>query len=245
MNIAGRSDLITFANSQLAALAKDGKLTFGTSGTSGPPKRVTLTLAQIQARVAAMKSSGAQYTTANPLFLGLGLNSASGFRDLYMAEQSNTPVQLPGNSLDETAALLAKCAGARLSPSDAAQLAAAFTRLKLAPIPHVTCSGSPMTQAQGDGVIGVLCKQLRYSYGATECGLIAHGLWPDIRANASAVGKPAPGVAVTLVNGILNVAGANVIAGYDGQPPFANGVFVSGDTGVILSDGTIVVTGRK
>ncbi len=105
---------------------------------------------------------------------------------------------------------------------------------------------------------GVRVRQL---YGSTETGTISVNPHPDPATCAESVGRPLEGVRIEVVDdhgrpvspgdeGEITIASPGAIRGYDGNPEanassFRDGFYLSGDLGRANPDGCLVLTGRK
>lgn len=88
-------------------------------------------------------------------------------------------------------------------------------------------------------------------YAMTECPTIS-GTEPDDPAEVQfgTVGKPAPGMAVRICDGIVEVSGPCVMRGYWRNPQLTasvlrDGWLRTGDIGVLRDDGNLVIAGRS
>jgi len=79
-------------------------------------------------------------------------------------------------------------------------------------------------------------------YGLSECCSVVAVNRPGDRV-AGTVGRPLPGVAVTIDNGEIVVGGPSVMVGYLGGPP-SEDVYRTGDAGHFDSEGRLIVEGR-
>jgi long-chain acyl-CoA synthetase len=105
---------------------------------------------------------------------------------------------------------------------------------------------------------GVVIRQL---YGSTETGTISFNRHRDPAGTLDSVGQPLDGVQVKVVDGEgralaageegeLVIASPFATTGYQGNPEataesFRNGFYLSGDLGTMAPDGSIRLTGRK
>ena len=86
-------------------------------------------------------------------------------------------------------------------------------------------------------------------YGSSEAGAVALHVPGEILRKPGSVGRPLPGVDVTIVDGEVTVAGPALAAGYlCGGPepsPFRRGRLHTGDEGHLDAEGFLTVTGRR
>jgi long-chain acyl-CoA synthetase len=110
-----------------------------------------------------------------------------------------------------------------------------------------------------DAAFGIAPRQL---YGTTETGVVTVNLDGDPRASAASVGRPVPGMQVSVLDpfgqpveggrlGEIAIRGDAMTRGYAGVPAYVNaaafpgGTFVTGDRGRIDAGGNLLLTGRR
>ena len=92
-------------------------------------------------------------------------------------------------------------------------------------------------------------------YGLTETSPVLT-FNPEAKPKAGSVGKPIPNVEITILdpdsegNGEIAAKGPNIMKGYYNNPEatsavFKDGWFLTGDLGIIDSEGYVTITGRK
>ena len=81
-------------------------------------------------------------------------------------------------------------------------------------------------------------------YGLTECASVVALNTPG-HDRSGTVGRPLAGRHVEIVDGEIVVAGRSVMAGYLGAPNLREGKWHTGDLGEIDADGQLIVHGRK
>jgi long-chain acyl-CoA synthetase len=102
---------------------------------------------------------------------------------------------------------------------------------------------------------------IRQLYGSTETGTISVNLSADVAGTLASVGRPLPDVRFDVVDdagrpvaageeGEVRIASPGAITSYDGNPEasaaaFRDGWYWSGDLGRLAADGSLTLTGRK
>lgn len=81
-------------------------------------------------------------------------------------------------------------------------------------------------------------------YGLTECGSVVALATPACKSPGS-VGRPLPGISVEIVDGEIVVTGGSVMAGYLGARDLDPHRWHTGDLGELMPDGSLIVHGRK
>jgi long-subunit acyl-CoA synthetase (AMP-forming) len=81
-------------------------------------------------------------------------------------------------------------------------------------------------------------------YGLTECSSVVALNTPEHDFRGS-VGRPIAGQHVRIVDGEICVSGSSVMAGYLGSQDFSEKYWRTGDVGEVRADGALVVHGRK
>ncbi len=237
---------------------------FYTSGTTGQPKGVCLTHANLAASaydaiVALALDRDDVWLHAAPMFhlvdafaiWGMtmvgGVHAIAHFRPEdfadVVARHRVTKTSLPPT--------LIAMAIAHIAPNDA----------RVASLKRVSYGGSPMTETVHVAATTVLGVDLLQAYGITESsGIVAHQL-PGDRINPASVGQPVTSVRMRLTDGDgriiegdgvgeIQVAGPRVMAGYWRRPAATDAVLVdgwysTGDLGSRDADGHFSIVGRK
>lgn len=220
-----------------------------TSGSTGAPRGVLLTAAQLTAMTAAVHGPGA----APQWIAALPVTSMGGFNVLVRSlAAGRDPVVVPSIG-----------GAAPFTPADFAasvQNAARFSsdiRVSLVP------AQLARLLSDDDGIAALLaCAQvlvggaaLRPSLraGAVELGIAVVATYGATETAGGCVfdGRPLPGVTVTAEGspGVLTVAGPCVALGYRAEPLLSRACFTSAgyrtpDLGEVAEDGTVVVLGR-
>ena len=246
---------------------------FYTSGTTGEPKGVCLTHANLAASaydaiVALALDRDDVWLHAAPMFhlvdafaiWGMtmvgGVHAIAHFRPEefagIVAEHWVTKTSLPPT--------LIAMATQHLAPGDA----------RVSSLKRVSYGGSPMTEAAHTRATAALGVDLLQAYGITETsGIVAHQLPGDYRSDGTArerahvgsVGQPVTSVGLRLTGddgvvveddgiGEIQVSGPRVMAGYWRRPQATHAVLVdgwyaTGDLGRRDADGHLFIVGRK
>jgi acyl-coenzyme A synthetase/AMP-(fatty) acid ligase len=190
-------------NPAKASLAADTKLIFFTSGTTGVPKKVVVPGAAIMERIELVGHT-VEALTDRTLVVP-GLSSWFGFsrtaqliyagRTVCMAGDFKATLRMLG--LFEIATIIA-------SPQQVLSLleaAASDPALQPSALQQVVIGGAFAAPALFRRVQTRLCRNVIYNYGATEAGLVASGNYSTMQDISNAVGFPAPGVKVEIVDG--------------------------------------------
>jgi long-chain acyl-CoA synthetase len=237
---------------------------FYTSGTTGEPKGVCLTHANLAASaydaiVALALDRDDVWLHAAPMFhlvdafaiWGMtmvgGVHAIAHFRPEefadVVAQHRVTKTSLPPT--------LIAMAVAHLAPGDP----------RVSSLKRVSYGGSPMTEAGHVRATAALGVDLLQAYGITEAsGIVAHQL-PGDRVNPASVGQPVTSVRMRLADGDggivdgdavgeIQVSGPRVMAGYWRRPEATDAVLVdgwysTGDLGRRDADGHFSIVGRK
>jgi malonyl-CoA/methylmalonyl-CoA synthetase len=235
-----------------------------TSGTTGKPKAVPLShaniLSSIRAAMLAWRWSADEVLVhALPLFHQHGLSGVhatllAGSR--AVVESRFDPESLCGAIREEGASVLFAV------PAIYERLVAAEGAEALASLRLAVSGSAPLSPALAERIRAVAGALPLERYGTTESGLNVSNLYEGPRRPGS-VGLPLPGVEVRLVddhgavvgdgqNGEIVVRGPQVFAGYRGDAEatrgsfFEGGWFRTGDIGCRdPDDGFVAITGRS
>ena len=237
---------------------------FYTSGTTGEPKGVCLTHANLAASaydaiIALALDRDDVWLHAAPMFhlvdafaiWGMtmvgGVHAIAHFRPEdfagVVAEHRVTKTSLPPT--------LISMAVQQIAPGDS----------RVSSLKRVSYGGSPMTEAAHVRATAALSVDLLQAYGITEAsGIVAHQL-PGDRVNPASVGQPVTSVRMRLAGddggiigddgvGEIQVSGPRVMAGYWRRPAatdavLADGWYSTGDLGRRDADGHFSIVGRK
>jgi malonyl-CoA/methylmalonyl-CoA synthetase len=247
------------------AAAQAGLLAY-TSGTTGKPKAVPLTHANVLASVRAVLrawrwSADDVLVHALPLFHQHGLSGVnatllSGARGVLHSRFDPGTVCATIAAERATVVLGVPAMYERLAGWEG------FAAADLGSLRLVVSGSAPLSPALAERVAAVVGQVPLERYGTTESGLDVSNLYEGPRRPGT-VGIPLPGIEMRVVDeagetlddgtdGEIVVRGPHVFAGYRGDPEataesfFAAGWFRTGDLGRIdPEDGFLSITGRK
>lgn len=234
------------------------------SGSTGPPKLIPITHAQMRHRVATINLIY-EVTAQGRLALMTYLEYASGVHRLFCALTAGAAFVLPDRST--------------LAPADLRQrfgvtlLSTTVFHLEqmLRETPHntarpldgmvVTVSSSIVSDRLRRNVLDRLCTDLRIAYGANETWTATHARSPDLLHHNGTIGQIVPGVEVEIVDdqmssvaagavGLIRIRSPSVVDGYldnehETSRAFRDGWFMTGDLGQVTADGHIIFLGRS
>ncbi len=231
------------------------------SGTTGTPKKVALSWAQLESRVvqACLAISGSLARVICPLEPGSGgffaaLPTWHGGGTMVFASPDPAVLAAALPSLRPT--------GLVLAPIQMQLILAALPAGAL-PLPElwVTMVGSHTPAALSRAVRLRLTGQIHVNYGSTEAGAVSSAPLAVLGDDPAAVGFVAPWASVQVVDedhaplppgtlGQIRMAGRDVVSAYLDAPEvtaerFHDGWFYPGDLGTLGADGALRVEGRS
>jgi malonyl-CoA/methylmalonyl-CoA synthetase len=236
-----------------------------TSGTTGKPKGAMLTHRNLVSNAETLVDFW-HFTAQDRLIHALPIFHVHGlFIAVHCAVFSGaTIIFLPRFDSAEVIGHMAKASVMMGVPTFYSRLLAdpAFTR-QAAGAMRLFISGSAPMSADLHRAFEERCgHRVLERYGMTETGMITSNPYAGNR-RAGMVGPPLPGVSVRVADfetgrvldaggiGIVEVKGPNVFAGYWRNPEKtaaefrADGYFITGDMGLIDSDGSLQLVGRE
>ncbi len=216
-----------------------------TSGTSGRPKGVILDAGQIDASVQALAAA----TDARPDDRMLSVLPPSLLLDLVaglalpLATGASLTLCPDPRWLAAVATATAPTATVLVPEMLAAWVEGLERTGQRAPdsLRFVAVGGAPVAPELADRAWN-LGLPVHEGYGLSECCSVVAVNRPGRRTSGT-VGHPLPGVAVTVENGEILVAGPTVMSGYLGGAR-STGRHRTGDAGYFDAEGRLVVTGR-
>ena len=232
-----------------------------TSGTTGRPKVIEVTHAQVVARVQRRLASMA-------LPKPLRMMSKVRVRALYgmqvaLATLWEGGLRVEPAELDQVAAQVRKYAVSWLvTPPGVLEPVIASIKPGDGPFPslkRLEVSGSILTERLATLASERLCPDIIVLYGATETGVVAQSRYDEIKAIKGAVGRLVPDVEADIVDergtplppgteGILRIRAPGLATGYVGDEAasraFRDGWYYSGDVASLSTDGVLAVRGR-
>ena len=230
-----------------------------TSGTTGTPRGVELSVAAVEHRLETLHR---YWTDDRPELNLMSLSTTGGLHTALASLQHGTPY-LAVDIADER--LVRRAADARVevlagSPVQVGSLVQLMREngLTLPSLREVRTAGAAATPALLAQIAEVLAVPVRGVYGSTEGGGIAtrmlHG-----GGDPADVGQPLPGIQLQIVDeegtpvsdgvsGRVRYRGPGLASGYTGGDPegsFRDGWFSPGDRGSLSAEGALVIDGRE
>lgn len=247
------------AEGVFAPESEPAAFTFFTSGTTGYPKAVTLTLANL---LAAAQASAERLQTrlGERWLLCLPLYHIGGLSILFRAALDGmTVVFQPRFEAAETARLLWE---------GQVNLVSLVPTMLYRLLPHLERSGVPpqlrLVLLGGSAVYPELLQRalslglpVALTYGLTEAASqVCTALPEQVRRKPGTVGKPLNGLELAIwtedgrrcapgETGEIWVRGPSVASGYEGQGPFPDGWLATGDLGYQDAEGDLWVLARR
>jgi long-subunit acyl-CoA synthetase (AMP-forming) len=222
----------------------DGSKTVMTSGTTGSPKTITMSKAVWEARLAAMVTSKPPGYAAIKSWFNETRKDAVGFQKHadYAAKHGVTIHTPPGATVAETIAFWKAN-----SPQGIISSAAGLTNYALAnpgyQFQMLIATGAMLSTARSKMIRAALGDNLFVSYASTETDTISFASAADVEANKTGyVGKPVPGVTVSIIDGEVCVKTPCLATG---AAVDAQGWYHTGDLGALDNSGAITLSGRK
>ena len=237
-----------------------------TSGSTGDPKAVALTHAQVMARNARFEYAvGNRHPTFSRVYLNMGLAAALGFQFLvYLLSRGGT-MFFRGNSMENTLRAFAifRIEAMLATPVTLTQLLAACDRHPSVDVnlDTIVSGGSLLPRPLVERVRPRLCKHLITGYGSTETAMSATAPAHEIAHIDGAAGYVTPGMRIEIVDekdrplsrgteGIVRVSSEFGIDRYIDDPAesakvFRNGWFYPGDLGSLTADNLLIILGRQ
>ena len=217
-----------------------------TSGTTGRPKGVVIGEAQIDASVTALALAAAAGPTDRMLSVlpfALLLEQVAGIA-LPLALGAAVALCPDPRGLAAAAERFAPTATILVPELLAAWVAGLEGAGRQAPasLRFVAVGGAPVPSALAERAWAVGLPVYE-GYGLSECCSVVALNRPNERQGGT-VGRPLPGVEVTIEDGEIVVTGTTVMAGYLGGGP-AGGRHRTGDLGHFDAAGRLVVEGRR
>ena len=237
-----------------------------TSGTTGAPKAVAITHRMLADRIRRNGSIlGPRFPTCSRIFSDLNLATSFGFQLLIQTLLRGGTAFFAGTSLENTLEALgnyqADCW--LTAPAGLSQLLHFYEDFPRYPshLQAIVSVGDVLPKALADRARQRICAHLVSGYGSTEMSLTATAPIHAISHIPGAVGYPAPGCEVQIVDeadAVLQVGqrgsirirspyGVDRYLGNGGETAkvFRNGWFYPGDGGELTADGVLIVAGRQ
>jgi acyl-CoA synthetase (AMP-forming)/AMP-acid ligase II len=236
--------------SEVAVGPQDVALLAYTSGTTGQPKGVPLTHAQLTASIGSAMAAW-RWSADDVLVHALPLYHQHGLSGLHAALIAGGTVHIRS----------------RFSPADLVQAITDTQATALFAVPTIyqalvssqgpplrrlrlaVCGSAPLNPALAERLASVLGQVPLIRYGTTESGLNVSNSYDNRRGDT--VGVPLPGVLARVVDGEIQLRGPQVFAGYWHDPAAtkdaftADGWFRTGDIGAVdPASGHLAIRGR-
>lgn len=229
-----------------------------TSGTTGNPRGVELSISAVEHRLATLH----RYWTDDRVELNLmTLSTTGGFHTALACLQHGTPY-LAVDLSNERMLRLAATAGVQVLAGSPVQVGILVQLIRdhgltLPTLREVRTAGAPATPALLAQIAEVLAVPVRGVYGSTEGGGVATRMLHGSDDSAQ-VGAPLPGIQLQIVDergtvveagvsGDIRYRGPGLASGYsvpDPEGSFRDGWFYPGDRGSLTLDGSLVLDGR-
>jgi acyl-coenzyme A synthetase/AMP-(fatty) acid ligase len=228
------------------------------SGTTGVPKGVEFSIADVYRRTQAASSN---WMPSEPFFSELGLDTVSGIQTYYYCLLQGKTYFVPLDATNNVQVIQnAGIRSIKTSPAKLADLLQAavnrnthFTKLE-----QVQVAGGLLSPLTASKISEVSQAKLIYLYGSTEAGTVTRGIYDP--SDPECVGQVVEGAEVR----ITDEAGREVPggtagelrmrtpyqarrywkSGESGSTGFSDGWFIPGDTGVIERGLGLRITGR-
>ena len=241
-----------FASSESLAL-----LVFS-SGTTGTPKGVAFSIADVLARI---ESAHANWMPAKPFLAELGLDTVSGIQT-YFYNLIHGETYLISTSASETIELVESQSVRSIKTSPAKLLdlvrAAAAQNNSLEGLRTIQVAGGLISEYLGRETANTLSAEVRYLYGSTEVGTVTSGPFRIEQPNQ--VGEVLSDAQVQIIDqsgeiaqvgarGTIRIKTPYQANGYWNNVEktatgFIDGWFYPGDTGSLTPTGSLKVEGR-
>jgi 2,3-dihydroxybenzoate-AMP ligase len=237
---------------------------FSSSGTTGTPKLMAVTRAQVEARVEqAVDAMGAGMTTRACALFGMVTAGGYTWPLAYWAAGGAVILNMTFTKSLAESLRLTRPDQVVLSVGTLLNLVSGEAA-KLPPMPsmQVFVVGSAVPKALADAARRVLTPNLNVSYAATEVSGIGIGSSALMQQHEGTAAHVFPGTEIEAVDdhdeplpagatGALRVRGPGMISGYlneslngGARSSVRDGWFYSGDVGSVSADGLVLVGGR-
>jgi long-subunit acyl-CoA synthetase (AMP-forming) len=216
---------------------------FKTSGTTGAPKEITVTPAVWAARLAALPTSRPPgYAAIKSWYNETRKDTASFQKHSEWAAKNGVKIFEPSGRTVAAAIEVWKAnniQGIVSSPQGLTNYALANPGYKFA---MILAGGSMLPRLRSKMIRAALGDNLFVTYSATETSTIAYATAAQAEAVPGCVGKPVPGVTVSIIDGEVCVKTPLLASGVALD---AQGWYHMGDLGSLADDGSIILTGQR
>jgi acyl-coenzyme A synthetase/AMP-(fatty) acid ligase len=228
------------------------------SGTTGVPKGVCFTSADLERRTSAANDN---WMPSKPFLCELGLDTVSGMQTLFYSLLSGETYLLP-SSAEANAKLIyeMQVRSIKTSPAKLRDLLEQFSESKslAESLIEIQVAGGLLSSQVGTEIANTLGVKLTYLYGSTEVGTVTKGNFSPV--DPRRVGDVVSSAVVQIVDdngvalpfeseGVLRIKTSYQANGYwklqdSGSSSFRNGWFYPGDRAKVSENGTMHVLGR-
>jgi acyl-coenzyme A synthetase/AMP-(fatty) acid ligase len=237
-----------------------------TSGSTGEAKAIGFSHRMQAERLARYTHAyGGNFPDCKRIFSDLGLPSSVGFRHLLYILSRGGTMFFPGATPIDTLQTfeLYGVQGLIASPGGLSGFLKFYEENGNfhCSFEIIIATGSPLPKQLSERVRARLCSQLVYYYGTTETGTVSSAPAHALTAIPGAVGYVTPGVTVEIIDrdgrplpsgseGALRIRSPMNVGRYLDDPAlsqvaFRDDCFYTGDSGYLMKDGMLVVTGRE
>jgi acyl-coenzyme A synthetase/AMP-(fatty) acid ligase len=228
-----------------------------TSGTTGRPKAVALTVAMVEHRA---DEAAKLFEGDSPFLCTLGMATTSGFHTLIASTQRGLPYLAPSNG-DGNVAMIRRfgVSAIKSSPQQIADIVSASATSRLDSLTTVNSAGGTLSQALVDSVRTITSARIMNLYGSSEAGRAAETLIGD-KVDQRFAGTVVHGAELEVVDesgaplphgdaGFVRYRTPNMATGYLGDASataesIRDGWFYPGDRGVLTTQGDLFLDGR-
>ncbi len=231
--------------------ASEARRIIFTSGTTGTPKGVCLSGAQMLASAEALAEASS--ATGRDRYLSVLPNSLllEQIAGIYLPLSVGATVVLPGAHGSFRASQLADCVEQSKATATVLVPELLYAWLNELRIAARRAPSSLRFVAVGGASVSAQLADEAWSrglpiyegYGLSECCSVVCVNRPGAR-HAGTVGRPLKNVQIAIDDGEIVVSGPTVMRGYVGEPP-ANGTWRTGDLGALDDAGFLRIIGRK
>lgn len=227
-----------------------------TSGTTGRPKAIALSVSMVEHRAA---EASKLFVDGQPFLCALGLSTTSGFHTLVASTQAGLPYLAAGNANQNRDAVRRHSVTAiKASPQQISELATASAATDLASLRVVNSAGGAPTQGLVDSIRAKSAATIVNLYGSSEAGRAAEAVLGDTVDDTFA-GTVVPTTTVQVVDGggevpagvvgEIRYRAPNMAKAYLGDEEtsataFRDGWFYPGDIGRLDNNGELFLSGR-
>lgn len=220
---------------------------FTTSGTTGTPKRFSLTKAQLAARAESRgNAKGPGIVRCRSLYCGLASSSTAFAAWRLWAKRKGVHFYY-GSTYSER---LFGDHGIDGIVASSGSLAGFVNQISGHTFHLVLASGTRTSPSIAARLRALSVDRIVYfSYGASEVGSIALATGDEVERIHGCVGRPCPGVEISIEDSEVLVKTPTMIDGYDDPAltaaAFVDGWFRTGDLGRMTGDGLLVLSRRQ